>query len=222
MSRSIDASAAGRSATRPTHEPYFSVTPGGPGQVKIFYAVSYVLDCGSPRINRPYSCASHADDSEFIEVVAAHAPGYPASRWFTSSVFLSAHWRSDANESARYDAADVQWADGKVYSRPHVRVAHDKHANYRTQAACDAGVSYYDNRDNPQANSTPADVPASANLGQSFAPFIGHAAAPVYSRRGSAGYEYYWLAGERFNGWLTPKSASAAGPYYDSSLAFGY
>src|SRR5436305_14438440 len=97
----------------PAMEPYYSVAyrqPQGaglryPSVVKIFYALSYYRDPGSPA----GSFDAHDGDSEFI-IVGLHSPG--GSYWKLDYETLSAHWGAgSADHTATYGTDVIEWGD---------------------------------------------------------------------------------------------------------------
>lgn len=223
-------------------EPYFSATdyvkPDATPthQLTIFYAIGYHRDCGSPVLNT--GLTGHIGDSEFIVLNLGWAPNPNAGadpldgKWYTWKTYLSAHWNTPSTASSYYDGRDMQYNSLRTsfLGRPNVWVAEDKHGNYRTQGACDAGAFYTDNCDRNQDNGWTLLLPSTANLGQSYLPFLGASNSAVTSRdlaRGGhpeyGGVEYYWTS-DRFHGWYTGPFATDAGasPYRDPLILFGF
>ena len=170
--------------------------------IKIFYAISYYLDCGSPNPTCGYPvCYPHSGDSEFI-IVELRASG---TVWQVARASLSSHFNVDGNDPIDTYAGENLEYDGSAFlGRPYIWVALDKHANYRSQAACDAGQYYFDTCDYPGPSAV-IEVLANANLGRDGDP----ANVNVGSREGYPGIEYYWSENLSFRGWA------------DRSLAFG-
>ncbi len=194
--------------------------------ILIFYAMSYVYDCG-PAFSCGNSiprCDTHRGDSEWI---IAEVGRYSSSTrpWALKFATLSAHWRSDNNQTAGYQADDLEDAEGSPgFGAPRIWVAEDKHANYRSQSVCGgSGFINFDNCDNPDGLYHTLDVAAAYNLGRLFIPFIGALASPVYDRHSNNGNrEYYWVEGARFCGWSYYTSGSCSGPYHESLTAYGF
>ena len=111
-----------------TRDEYYAVMPSTGNRILAFYAFGYHRDHGRSGIK------AHNGDSEFviIEIAAQSDP-----TWYMTEIFLSAHlgegWGAD--HSGRFAAAAL----ASHYGAPVVWVAKNKHANYRSKAACDAG-----------------------------------------------------------------------------------
>lgn len=171
-------------------EPYwaakYEVSPiDGEPVIKIFYAISYYKDCGSPNPSCVIpACGDHEGDSEFI-IVEGKSNG---STWVLKRATLSAHFNVDAGGPVdTYDGHDMEYTGSVYLGRPFIWVALDKHANYRSQSVCDAGQWYYDTCDRPGSRPI-IEVLSSANLGRDQDLIIDE----VGSRAGRPGIERYW------------------------------
>jgi len=161
--------------------------------IKIFYAISYYVDCGSPNTHCVIAiCGPHTGDSEFIIVEAARN----GPVWQLRRASLSAHFDVDGSDPIdTYSGGNLEYA-GDYLGRPTIWVALGKHSNYRSQSTCDAGVWYLDTCDSP-GSSAVIEVLATANLGRRFDPLVDQA----LSRAGYPGVEYYWSEYDAFRGW---------------------
>lgn len=194
--------------------------------ILIFYAISYVYDCGPPFTcgNSIPWCDTHRGDSEWIIVEVGR---YTSSTrpWALKAATLSAHWRTDNDQTAGYQAEDLEDAEGSPgFGAPRIWVAEDKHANYRSESVCDSsGPFNLDNCDNPDGLYHTLDIAAAYNLGRFTIPFVGALASPVYDRHSNNGNaEYYWVQTSRFCGWSYYTSGDCAGPYEESLRAYGF
>jgi hypothetical protein len=186
----------------PTQEPYWTTKWqnswfDGSSVIRIFYALSYHEDCGSPNRECPTDCNGHAGDTEFIieEVTTAGYPTYDGGHWFLHYATLSAHYGSQVDETATYDGQDLTYANAAPGSNPDIWVALWKHANYRSQSVCDAGAYYFDTCDHPGTR-IGLEVASWMNLGSRNHPLIDG----IGSRQGYPGFEYYW-SDHLFCGW---------------------
>jgi hypothetical protein len=211
----------------PTQEPYWTTKfdnswyDGNPA-IRIFYALSYHEDCGSPSSQCPADCNGHAGDSEFIieEVGTVEYPTYDGPHWFLRFVTFSAHYGSGiVDGTASYSGTDVEYANAAPGSNPVSWVARGKHANYRSQAVCDAGAVYYDTCDNPGSR-IGLETSASTNLGTRIHNFIDG----IGSRQGRAGTEWFWTPATfcGWNGTTSPRCSVGATPYSDLMRDWGF
>lgn len=177
-------------------EPYWSATRWAgdrPFSLKVMYMLSYHKDCGSPTLIGP---TSHDGDSEFIIVTVEANHASAPTRWYTYSVTTSAHFGAftDATRTWHYtDWPDWYWFVWR--GKPVVWVALDKHANYRSQSACDSGAYGYDTCSGPFfTDSSSVLGHAAANVGNNWStPTAARLKHLVYSRSltVTAG-EYIW------------------------------
>lgn len=190
-------------------EPYWAVQSGDATAriIRIFYAVAYHRDCGSPRPDCPFACASHEGDSEFIILEIAELN----RSWTLQRATLSAHWRTDVDATSTQQARDFQFASWDRYlGRPIIWVAEDKHANYRSRSKCDAGAYYYDNCDrNAHTGSETLDIVVSRNLGRASVPLL----TLIPSSSGMPGVEHFWSS-LPFHGWHAPRTGAGSSSYY--------
>lgn len=161
--------------------------------IKIFYAISYYRDCGSPSLFCIHRvCEPHTGDSEFIIVEA----GRNGPVWQLRRASLSAHFNVDGSDPIdTYSGGNLEYA-GDYLGRPTIWVALGKHANYRSQSACDAGQGYWDTCDSPGSTAA-IEILEAANLGRDGVRRI----RDVGSRAGYPGIENYWSEDLSFRGW---------------------
>lgn len=208
------------------------VSPNWGGVILIFYAISYMYDCGIPIWGD-----NHLGDSEWIieEVGPSADPSY--GPWSLKYATLSAHWKSGNDNTAGYEARDLEDAVGSPgFGAPRIWASTGKHSNYRTRVVCNsAGFINWDSCDNPgDMNWTflkPAGglIPfgAGQNLGSTNVKFMGGPGLPIYNAITNTGtFEYFWPAG-KFCGWLTPPPPLpgfdwCAESYYRGLTLYGY
>ncbi len=124
----------------PDGEPYWAVKLfddqywGGGDMIRIAYMPAYYSDCGA---------FGHAGDSEFIRFTIDW--DHRTRHWVLVHTFLSAH-DGKLTEASSYNGwEEMFYPDGSQTRRaPKVYVARDKHANYRSHAACDWAAFTYD------------------------------------------------------------------------------
>ncbi|HEX2093409.1 MAG TPA: hypothetical protein VHG28_13470 [Longimicrobiaceae bacterium] len=203
-------------------EPYWSVTYAnyqldGYGQFRIFYALSYYEDGGTPIGNME----AHLGDSEFIIVQVGEYNG----RWDLYGAKLSAHWGSFTDHTQDVGFGYLTYPDGTYRGRPLVWVAEDKHANYKSQSECESGGAWFDTCNQNylwlDSEAHTVEVLPNANLGNltQGIPLVD----AVPSRRGRPDAEYYWRPGYRFIGWNFPTNGAATStPYYDQLWAYRF
>ena len=194
--------------------------------ILIFYAISYVYDCGPPFACPgvyPF-CDPHPGDSEWIILEVGR---YSSSTrpWALKYATLSAHWRTDNDQTAGYEASDLEDAYGSPgFGAPRIWVAEDKHANYRSQIVCNSsGFGNFDNCDAPNALYQTLEVSSGFNLGRLGIPFIGTLASPAFDRLSANGNaEYYWVNTADFCGWGYYAGGECSGSYHESLTAYGF
>lgn len=217
--------------------PYFAVRQKNSldwgGVIFIFYAVSYFYDCGAPFYCPSWigSCTPHAGDTEWIILEVGPAPYGSVGPWALKYGTLSAHWRTDNDQTSGYEASDLEDADSSPgYGAPRVWIAQGKHGSYRTEASCDgSGLFNLDNCDYPRSSAEYAtfEFESEHNLGkkQPQFQFIGsNPSTPVYDRYNPANphYEFFWNEGGSFCGWDYYPSTPCAGSYFESLDAYGF
>lgn len=178
-------------------EPYFAVARlygiGGVPTYRIFYAIGYYEDGGTPITHTD----SHHGDSEFV-AIDVQFDG-TSGRWFTSQVFLSAHFGEPlVNWSRWFDQSELTWSGTHYRGRPIVWVAKEKHANYVSQSECERMFS------EPPHQVCNGLLPGSLLLTE--AKNLGSSSHHLVDGVGSAypsshtGTEYFWT-GSFFCGW---------------------
>lgn len=185
----------------PQREPYWSATYyNGIGipSVMIYYLVGYHRDCGSSH--------AHKGDSEFVIVYVSPPSGTSDTRWRLNYLVTSAHYGSYWTDGTATSAWDqVQYPAG-YRGAPRVWVALDKHANYRSQSACNSGAYGYDTCSGVVVEARMEALShAAGNIGNKWAKA---GAVPLkytlYSRSGQPGVEAPW-------GGLYPDGSSRSG-----------
>lgn len=191
--------------------------------VRIFYALSYHNDGGDPETEM-FKSTSHQGDSEFIMIQVS----YSGSRWRMDRAKLSAHWGTWTNSSEVVGYSELEYPDGIQRGRMRSWAARNKHANYKSRSACDAGAYWADTCDGNYHSIWDAyysvEALPTANLGNSWNhdPAYGFKDC-VYSREGQPWnrIECYWSSAENFFGWQPPSSVGA-GPYRESLIPHGF
>ncbi len=205
-----------------TRDEYYAVTPSTGNRILVFYAFGYHRDHG--RVCSHAICTAHNGDSEFV-IVEVAAQSDPT--WYMTEVFLSAHlgegWGAD--HSDRFDATELDSYRGA----PIVWVAKNKHANYKSKAACEGGGLGWGIAEHCGSNELAFfRVYADGNLGQSendnpgaglrmLTNCVGSRSRPNLPRT-----ECYWIAGRRFYGWQSRREDNGSGAYYDKLAQFGF
>jgi hypothetical protein len=111
-------------------EPYYAVRTYPDGSFRIFYAIAYYKDGGDWKVLD----SGHDGDSEFVIVDVSYDPTY--GRWFTNTVFTSAH-DGEVGDHSRFNTySELAYTEGHYRGRPIIWVSEEKHANYNSQAAC--------------------------------------------------------------------------------------
>ncbi|MBM4357555.1 MAG: hypothetical protein FJ096_05530 [Deltaproteobacteria bacterium] len=123
--------------TAPARIPFWSARPETSETLRIFYALSYLVDAGDPTLG---GVSAHDGDSEFI-VLRVRYEG--AGSWTLVEGYLSAHYATVCDAGGWFSADEFTYADFEG-GRPIVHVAEGKHANYVDAASCDAGGCYQD------------------------------------------------------------------------------
>ena len=206
----------------PERESYWSAArEPSANVVKIFYLLSYHKDCGN--------FEPHNGDSEFVVLYVA-PPTNGDGRWKLRVMTTSAHYGAVTNSTASVYYYSVEYPE--VYrSAPRVYVALDKHANYYSDAECDAGAWYYDKCDDPSFHGRVEVLPhADGNIGNNWArtgdiQLKWH----LYSRWGQPGVETPWggfrpdgTISNKFCGWQDPSAGPCAGTYAITLRDYGF
>lgn len=197
------------------------------GVIVIFYAMSWVDDCGD---------AGHHGDTEFIIVEVGPSTYATYRPWSLKFATLSAHWRSYWNDqTAGYAAQDLEDAVGSPgFGPPRVWVARSKHANYRTHAVCNSNGMFVTD-DCRNSYTTGLVFGPDQNLGSTNYNLVGGPYSPVVKNVISITHqETYWvkqtyvdmfhslrLNDARFCGWLA-RNGDCAGSYEESLSAYRF
>lgn len=143
--------------------------------VRIVYLSAFYRDCGTPETGNAFcdlslissKCSGHLGDSEFVVVEVRHHA--VTNHWYTSRVFMSAHYRGRGGESSReavtcvfepsscvphmvrltYDyvsgnkGTSVEFRQlrwaGKTGGQPVLFLAQGKHGSYPDYSTCNSG-----------------------------------------------------------------------------------
>ena len=170
--------------------PHWAVA-AGEGFVTIFYALSYRNDGG----DLDWGATAHVGDPEFI-VVAIIFDGDDVEEVY---VYLSAHYGADTDASRWYVSADLVWDERGDGAHPVVWVAENKHANYHSAAACEAGAVFQDQCSDAERRTV--EVRPDRNLGQGWSPLKDRV-------RIGGNSEWFWTD-RRFCGWRVNSTADS-------------
>lgn len=185
------------------------------GVIVIFYAVSYIYDCGPN---------GHRGDTEWIILEVGPSTNSNYGPWSLKYGTLSAHWGTSIDNTAGYAAQDLEDAEGSPgFGAPRIWVAKGKHANYRTQTSCNSSGFWWnwDSCDSPMPYYFTLSFGSGQNLGNSSHQFVGGANSPVYDAINYSGlYEYYWVQGP-FCGWIA-SGIECADTYEKSLVPYGF
>lgn len=150
----------------PARQPYWAASrhPDSLNKIQIIYALAYLMDGG----DWAFGFTDHQGDSEFIIIEVKNVTG---STWGITDVTLSAHFGAEEGVDPLYQSGadsyywdDLEWP-GVPY--PRIWVALEKHANYRSNAVCDAGYSGFDDCSGPYVG-TQIPALASRNVGNFY------------------------------------------------------
>jgi hypothetical protein len=183
-------------------------------RVHVFYALAYLRDGGTPNTG----LFSHAGDSEFIIVQLHHAG---SGLWQMDAATLSAHWQEGwgLDGTGTWGYQDFNFTLG-FRGRPDVWVAEEKHANYKTQAQCDAGAFYKDTCDQNTMLQEPL-VARERNLGNGGSVGTHLRDCVGTTVISTSRYECFWdPAWYSFWGWQS--ATTGATPYHDSLGWYGF
>lgn len=202
-------------------EPYWAATYfKSEGVVRLGYLLSYYADGGEhgwPQFT------AHSGDSEFVMVEVKY--NAQTQHWYFNQMWLSAHYDAeffgiDGDRSEWVGADRTEWADEHSGGRPRVWVAEDKHANYRSYAACDhwymVNTNWTQERCGSGTDMRPTRVPvySDRNVGSSHTPLL--TAVPSKHRyAGNGRYEYYYSNPVHFRGWQSNLFGEAPPSYYN-------
>ena len=117
--------------------PFWAAKPEGARMMRVFYALSYLVDAGDPTFG---GASGHDGDTEFIVLRIEYVSG---STWQLVDGYLSAHFDTLCDAGGWFTHDQFEYA-GAARGKPVVYVAEGKHANYVSLADCDAGGCYQD------------------------------------------------------------------------------
>lgn len=203
--------------------------------VRVAYLLSYWMDNGSPGaplcIPQFEGCAGHLGDSEAIVLDLIYDTS--SHHWQVARALLSVHGLNYfcvkqshsfpcQSGSHLYPSGNLQFAS-HPQAAPLIMVADGKHANYPTDAACDAGGHYSADDCSTPRYVDVAMVTQSNNIGSRNHQWIDGATTsnnthPSYS---SQYVEYYWTS-QAFRGWFNPSLGTTSRPYTDILADYGF
>lgn len=190
--------------------PFWSARPESAEGMRIFYALSYLVDAGDPTFA---GASGHDGDSEFIVLRVRYEGG---GSWTLVEGYLSAHYATLCDSGGWFSAEDFAFVDHER-GRPIVHVAEGKHANYVDPASCDAGGCYQDHCGD--AKRAPVGILPGRDLGVRSTPLL-------WSYDYASTTEWFWND-VPFCGWQRAPGASrdgcapAANSYAAQLGAFG-
>jgi hypothetical protein len=217
-------------------------------QCEIAYLLSYYNDGGSSGSACSYYsdwewftsyftdkkdyCQGHFGDSEFITVDVTYDPA--TQHWEFIRAFLSAHWGTDGDESQWWTKnSTITGGSEPALQFPaktgwYIRswVAYNKHANYPSFAACEAGV--HGNDECLNGPDVRLEHFYTRNIGSQDHPTVfmqgnTQGCAPSADRFiGNGRVECYWKPGDIFEGWQLAQNGYFASAYYDVLAAMGF
>lgn len=202
-------------------QPHFAVRqrdhPDFGPVIYIFYAISYLHDCGP---------LGHNGDSEWIILEVGPSVDPSHGPWSLKYGTLSAHWKAPNDNTAGYEARDLEDAENSPgFGAPRIWASKGKHANYRTRVVCNtSGFWNTDSCDAPSPYYFTLVFEAGQNLGRREAQFIGSFdnRIPDYTNF-SSNTEILWEEGIVFCGWLGPiPDRSCSDSYFASLRAYGF
>jgi hypothetical protein len=186
---------------------------------RIGYLMAYYKDCGT---------LGHIGDSEFIQLTVTFDGA--TKHWKIINGWYGAHaviGRPFGNSilgpvgsNSSTWGKEFEWPSGRRYSYPRVWVSENKHANYRSLAACDNGGVFegaFENCANGVVDNGRFRVWSGNNLGNAHRRLkdcvasLKNAASPV---------ECFWT-GTDFGGWQLSGAAATAYLPYLNSIVYG-
>jgi len=235
------------------HEPRWAAMwldgDAGSKTVRLAYLPGYWTDMGDAGTSHtlcttgfwgPFSaprCNAHTGDSEWIMLDVKY--DIASAHWFLADAYFSAHeWHlpfimlSDTtlitaySHDALWERAIMEYPE-KIAGYPRIYVADRKHANYPTNAYCDAhggevgGIATDSDDCDGQRLEARLGVGSSRNIGSRSDPMIDCIATdstshPTY---GNGRTECYWTT-KRFRGWFDVSPDAA--PYSDFLALLGF
>lgn len=213
--------------------------------VYIAYLLSYWLDMGDTggshimctggvipfapfEFSAPEGCNGHHGDSEYIVLRVQY--NQDTHHWYLTSAWYSEHYGGDSFfrpyqwTGAPIDNEDIELTfPDKFLGYPKVWVANGKHANYATQAQCNAGGTAGSDDCSGSRIDERIFVGIDANVGSNGHHLIdcvgtANASHPAYSGHYQ---ECYWTE-KAFEGWFPASSNPSTTPYSYILYSFGF
>lgn len=216
-------------------EPRYAAQWVGSGVVRIAYLLSYWMDNGAPGapLCMPWfeGCAGHVGDSEYIALDLAFSSA--TQHWRVVGAALSAHETpyvcSESQSVVVCPLPKIGWKSGNLQfpghpqAAPLIFVSDGKHANYPSDAACDAGGTYHSDDCSSPRYTDLVQVSQSNNIGSRDHRLIdgvttSNSTHPVDS---SQYIEYYWTS-QDFHGWFSPSISATSRPYSTILTELGF
>lgn len=204
--------------------------------VRIVYLLSYWMDNGSPGaplcVPQFTGCAGHIGDSEAIVLDVTYEP--TVQHWQVVRALLSIHGQNYTcvktapksfpcvSGSFLFPPGNLQFAS-HPQAAPLIYVADGKHANYPTDAACDAGGHYSSDDCSSPRYLDVALVSQSNNIGSRAHQLIdgtttSNSTHPAFSSHYT---EYYWTV-QAFRGWFSPAIGTTSRSYSEILGDYGF
>ena len=122
-------------------EPYWAVKRfQSSDYVSIAYMPAYYADCGDVAASLvPSGPNGHFGDSELIRITVKY--DRLTQHWVFQQAFLSAHHNTLGQSSEWVFASELEFRAGPA-TFPKIWVARNKHANYKSQSACEGGAVF--------------------------------------------------------------------------------
>lgn len=211
------------SSDRTDREPHWAARPTSTG-VEIAYLLSYYTDDGpdtawcSTNVQEPFTeaCSGHFGDSEVIALEVYYNEAY--QHWILGTARYSAHTSINVYSRGSNAYPTVLYFPSHAGAYPRAYVAYSKHANYASDAECDAGAIF-------GSDTCIADtyervfMPASANIGSRSHHFSDCMASSNPILSGNGIQECYWTV-KAFSGWSG--GAPTADPYSTILTNYGF
>lgn len=212
------------SSDRTDREPHWAARPTSTGGVEVTYLLSYYTDDGpdtawcSTNFDDPWTddCAGHFGDSEVIALDLYYHEAY--QHWILETARYSAHTSINVYPRGTNAYPAALYYPSHPGACPRAYVAYSKHANYASDAECDAGAIL--GTDTCIANAYErVVVPASANIGSRSHHFEDCMASSNPILSGNGVEECYWTV-RRFSGWSG--GSPTADPYSTILANYGF
>lgn len=200
-------------------------TAGGP-HARIVYLLSYYEDLGGQTFScrvpgAHFFCLPHHGDSEWIALDVRY--NRATQHWLLTGAVLSQH----TSYAAYGTPTNKSYTPYLTYPNapggfPRVWVAYGKHANYRSQSACNEGGTF--GTDTCEFNDTPIRVEYSGayNVGSRGTRLKDCVASrnPAWQFYGTESRECYWSSSDpSFRGWYLDNIGGGSAKRYGSILS---